>query len=104
MISTSSTKNVAKTKDTSTTEQTSNGNKEPNSSNGANDRHEFVNPILSADRNDFMMSMMSDGNCSDRNSALNSPSNFKGEVELVDVNGQRRSTLENIVDTVALEV
>ena len=59
---------------------------------------------MSADRNDFMMSMISDRNGSDKNSALNSPSNFEGEVELVEVNRQRRSTLENIVDTVALEV
>ena len=59
---------------------------------------------MSADKNEFMMSMISDRNGSDKHSALNSPSNFEGEVELVEVNGQRRSTLGNIVDTVALEV
>ena len=104
VISTSPRHPSAKTEKPSINVSIPNVAEDQNLSNNKKDHHEFVNPMVSADRNDFILSMISNENGSDKNSTLNSPPPFEREVELVEVNRQRRSTLENIVDTVALEV
>ena len=76
--------------------------------------HEFVNPMVISERHgasetppadrrrEFFSSMIAAAAASDQN---NSPSRAEeGGVELVNVSNQRRSTIENIVDSVALEV
>ena len=79
-----------------------------------NERHEFVNPILfnerqggsatPADRRrEFFSSMIA---AAEASSPLHSNSNVDEEtgVELVNVSNERRNTIENIIDSVALDV
>jgi len=79
-----------------------------------NEHHEFVNPMLfnerqagsatPADRRrEFFSSMIA---AAEASSPLNSSSNNDEEtgVELVNVSNERRNTIENIIDSVALDV
>ena len=91
-----------------------NPNKVEDSVDHENEHHEFVNPILLAERQggsatpadrrrEFFSSMIA---AAEASSPLNSNSNVDEEtgVELVNVSNERRNTIENIIDSVALDV
>ena len=79
-----------------------------------NEHHEFVNPILLTERQggsatpadrrrEFFSSMIA---AAEASSTLHSNSNVDEEtgVELVNVSNERRNTIENIIDSVTLDV
>ena len=75
--------------------------------------HEFANPMVFSEgpggsetpvdrRREFFSSMIAAAEASDKTNSASSAE--EGGVELINVSSQRRSTIENIVDSVALEV